>query len=277
VQDIKSYKTLSGLSFADVILATKDGKYWFVRKIAKSISDNERLKIQADKQSSFKTIAFKCPNIFETGELDGKFYFDMAYIKGPDAAKYLSNASYKNISQFGDFLCEYIDYISNIEINDNINNFTQLKDKLLSLSSYIPDTLLSDILSRLDTLKNQNLNSTLNHGDLTLENIIISANGTPYLLDFLNSNFNHYWQDVSKLYQDLSGGWYQRKGISISKCANDFLGQKLYKYTVSKNPLYESVHNILICYNFIRILPYVKTIEDKILVEERIKYFGERV
>lgn len=272
---MKCYKTLSGLSTADVLLTTNDGKLWFVRKIAKTISDNERLKIQADKQIAFQNIRFKSPKILETGTIEDKFYFDTEYIKGPDAAKYLSSATYHNISKFGDFLCEYIDYVSSISINDNVNNIKQLENKLISLSSYISENLLSDILSKLQTLKQ--LNSTANHGDLTLENIIIAADGIPYLLDFLNSNFNHYWQDVSKLYQDLSGGWYQRKGISISKCVNDFLGQKIYKHTVAKNPLYEQFHNILICYNFIRILPYIKTIEDKILVEDRIKYFGERI
>jgi serine/threonine protein kinase len=276
VPDIKSYKTLSGLSGAEIILATKDGKFWFVRKIAKTVEDGNRLKIQANKQLSFSNPLFKCPQILEIGEIEDKFYFDMEYIKGPDAAKYLSNASYRNISQFGEFLCEYIDYISENKINDNINNIMQLQNKLNSLSSYISETLLSNILSKLKILKSS-LNSTFNHGDLTLENIIINSDGTPYLLDFLNSDFNHYFQDVSKLYQDLSGGWYQRKNISISKCANDFLGQKIHKYVVNKNPLYEELHNILICYNFIRILPYIKTIEDKILVEERIKYFGERI
>jgi serine/threonine protein kinase len=276
VQDIKSYKTLSGLSFANVILATKDGKFWFVRKIAKTTSDSDRLRIQANKQLAFSNSLFKCPRILEIGEIEDKFYFDMEYIRGPDASKYLSNASYRNISQFGEFLCEYIDYVSSNSLNDNTNNITQLQDKLNSLSSYISEELLSNILSKLQSLK-LHLNSTLNHGDLTLENLIISSDGTPYLLDFLNSNFNHYFQDVSKLYQDLSGGWYQRKGVSISKCANDFLGQKIYKYVINKEGIYEQLHNILICYNFIRILPYIKTIEDKILVEERIKYFGDRI
>lgn len=275
-----SCKKLNGFSGADIYLATNDNKYWFVRKVAKSPQDSARLILQADKQILFSDnkTSFKIPKIINSGFIDDKYYFDMDYIKGPDAIKYLSSANYEQVNSFSDKICNYILEISKEKTNDNIDNLLEIKNKIINIhnsTKFINKNIIDNLIKKIEKL--EPIPTMLCHGDFTLENMIVGRDGSIYLLDFLNSNFNHYWQDVSKLYQDLSGGWFLRKNISISKCVTDFLSKKIYDFVTDINPNYKQIHYVLICYNFLRILPYAQNTEDKELIKSRLIYFGDKL
>jgi RIO-like serine/threonine protein kinase len=262
----KIIKTLSGFSGADIFLVS-NGKNKFVRKIAKSEDDIKRLIIQANKQSNF-------PNIFKTPKiLDIKNnYVDMEYIAGCDAAKYLSSANYKQVNNFCQNILIYINYLHSNENSELFFPLDKIKEKIREINKKVP---IPDILEKIEKFNsNITLNSTLNHGDLTLENMIVDKNGNIYLIDFLNSQIDHYWQDISKLYQDLVGGWYLRRRFNIAKCNTDFLAAQIYNLTINLNTNYKNFHNLLILYNFLRILPYAKNKEDKDFVMKRVVFFS---
>ena len=65
--------------------------------------------------------------------------------------------------------------------------------------------------------------TTFCHGDLTLENMVIDRDGRIWLIDLLDSPLEHHWQDVAKLHQDLTGGWYLRRVAPIARSALDFV------------------------------------------------------
>ena len=48
------------------------------------------------------------------------------------------------------------------------------------------------------------------HGDLTLENIIVTTNNELYLIDFLDSFYDSWMIDIAKLLQDLELKWSYR-------------------------------------------------------------------
>lgn len=273
--DLTNFKPLSGYSGAHIILATKDNKNWFVRKIAKSEEDSNRLQVQANKQKNFITNIIKIPKIINEGNINNCFFFDMEYIRGADAAKYLSTANYHNTLSFTNKILDYLK--ENEEESNNKINLDLIKQKILKVNEKTK-CLNDDIINRIIySIRYISINETRCHGDLTLENIIIDKDNNLWLLDFLDSEISHYWQDISKLHQDLSGGWYIRKNINISKCITTFIGDEIYNQAVKKNADYEVFHYLMLCYNFIRILPYIKNETEKQFVLSRINYFKERL
>lgn len=269
--DLQSYRSLSGFSGASILLASKDNENYFIRKISRSIEENQRLKVQIQKQIDFKKEninGFNTPSILDVGEIDNKLFYDMEYISGPDAVKYVNTGNYDTICNFSDKLCDYISYAKSKTLPYNANIIENIKNKTTSINHSVSNI----ILNKLTNLQS-NDKETLCHGDFSLENMIIGKDGTIWLLDFLNAPVAHYWQDVSKLYQDLIGGWHQRRNIFLTKCVNSFISNKIYNHMLSVDSNYENFHAILICMNFLRILPYAIKQEDIDLINSRLEYF----
>ena len=75
-----------------VYLLTLDGEHWFVRKAAAVTDHSVRLKAQAAKQIRFteETLGtMRTPPVIGEGEVDGRYFFDMAYVRGVDGATFL--------------------------------------------------------------------------------------------------------------------------------------------------------------------------------------------
>ena len=58
--------------------------------------------------------------------------------------------------------------------------------------------------------------STAVHGDLTFENILVGRGGQLWLIDAIDSPFDHYWLDWAKLFQECEGRWHAHRGRPIS-------------------------------------------------------------
>jgi len=223
---IVNFRELSGFSGARVLLVTRDGRHWFVRKAARDAQQSSRLSLQLKKQKAFEKVA-KCslrtPAILDEGEIDGCYFVDMEFIRGIDGVNFLRQASYAEVIEFTNQLTIYLERAA---ASKPLNSggcatlFDALFTKLCQVhraTNLLNSTVLSHLFLRLDELRNlRDLNETLCHGDLTLQNMIIDDQKQIWVVDLLDSPFEHYWQDVAKLHQDLSGSWFRLKQPPIA-------------------------------------------------------------
>ncbi len=284
LDDASEAHRLTGFSGADVFRATRDGRHWFVRKAASSPVGNERLRRQVAKQTAFAAAAglsLRTPRILGEGTIDERYYFDMEYVRGLDGVSYLRQASYPDVVRFGDRLCEYLLLAAEqppLMPSASASLFESLYNKICDVqrtTQRIAPHDLSRLFLALDRLRNlPQMNPTLCHGDLTLQNMLIDDDGTIWVVDLLDAPFEHYWQDVAKLQQDLSGGWYLLQQAPIAQCVLDYLRQRLIATAVRLMPSYAEVHSLLVACTFVRILPYAHTPEQIEFVTRRIGYFA---
>ena len=278
----RSFRLLSGLSGVSVYLLTLDGENWFVRKAATITDHSVRLKAQSAKQIRFTEETpgpVRTPRVIGEGEIDGRYYFDMEYVRGVDGATFLRRASYDQVTQFADRLCDYLNAAATTAPfgpSRPTSLFEALFAKVCSVyadTDVLDDQTLGRVMLMLDQVRRAgSLTPTLCHGDLTLENLIIDPDEDLWLIDLLDSPVEHYWQDVAKLHQDLTGGWYLRREARISRGVLDFVSGRILQQADKLDPTYRHVHRALLTASFIRILPYARTSDDTAFVLDRIAY-----
>jgi len=284
LSDAADVRALSGLSGARVVLMTRDGQRWFVRKAAGDAAGSARLRRQLAKQLAFGHAldgAVRVPRVLDQGELDGRFYFDMEFVRGMDGISYLRRASYAEVGQMADRLCGYLDEIATRAPYGagGPGLFDALYAKLCDVHARTRELggdTLAQLFLALEQLRTTSaaLRPTMCHGDLTLENVVIDERGAFWLLDFLDAPFEHWWQDVAKLHQDLDGGWYLMKQPPIARCVLDYLSQRLLTAAARRDPLYPRIHAVLLASTFVRILPYARTPEELAFVKLRVDHYA---
>lgn len=280
-------RSLSGISGAEIFLLTEDGRHWFVRKAAGDTEGNARLRLQAVKQAAFSEqpeMIVRVPRILEEGEIEGRFYFDMEFIRGVDGASYLRSASLEDVKAFAERLSGYLTVAAerpalSPQVHPNI--FEAFYAKICEVQRKdvpISDAVLAKLVLTLDRLRVlADVQPTLCHGDLTLENMVVDADGTIWVLDLLDSPFEHYWQDVAKLHQDLAGNWFFRKQAPISRYVLDYVSRRLMQAVVALHEIYPEIHSLLVACTFARILPYSRTRDEAAFVVERLEYFVDQI
>jgi aminoglycoside phosphotransferase len=284
--DAVEVRKLSGLSGAQVFLITKDSRHWFVRKVAQTPANSARLQGQAHKQAAFSRAMndiVLTPRILDEGEVDGRFYYDMEFVRGPDGTSYLTRASYDEVARFADRLCDYIQLAAARPPLGNPRTgglFEALYAKICEVhraTGLISADNLSQLFLALDRVRRLgDVPLTLCHGDLTLQNMVVDGGGMIWVVDLLDSPFEHYWQDVAKLHQDLSGGWYLLEQPPVAQCVLDFVGRRLLQAATRLDEAYPQLHALLVASTFVRILPYARTPQERQFVSERITYFARQ-
>ncbi|MCK6549738.1 phosphotransferase [Myxococcota bacterium] len=284
LRDVSAVRVLSGLSGAQIYLVSRDERVWFVRKAARHAQGSARLRAQAAKQQRFDGLArphLKTPRILGDGEVDGRYYFDMELVRGPDGASYLGRAPFDAVVAFTDRLCGYLELAAStpaIGVHDGTGPFDALYAKLCDVErrtrALSPD-VLSALFLGLDRLRAIGaIPATLCHGDLTLENMAIGEDGTIWVLDLLDSPVEHWWQDVAKLHQDLSGGWYLRRQQRVALGVMMYVSGRLLDSAAKLSPAYRDLHATLVACTFVRILPYVQSDDERRFVLDRIEHFA---
>jgi aminoglycoside phosphotransferase (APT) family kinase protein len=286
LRDAVEVRKLSGLSGAQVFLITKDSRHWFVRKAAQTPANSARLRGQARKQAAFARAAegiISTPQILDEGEVDGRFYYDMEFVRGPDATSFLTRASYEDVAQFTDRLCNYIQLAAQrppLAVAAHGGLFEALFSKVCEVqrnTGLISADNLSQLFMALDRVRLLgDVKPTLCHGDLTLQNMVVGQDTKIWVVDLLDAPFEHYWQDVAKLHQDLSGGWYLLEQPPVAQCVLDFVSRRLLQAATRLHEGYPHLHALLVASTFVRILPYARTSEERQFVTERITYFANQ-
>ncbi len=284
LQDARQVRLLSGLSGARVLLMTKDNRRWFVRKVAKEPAHNDRLRRQMAKQVAFARAIgsiIRVPEILEHGELEGLAYFDMEFVRGTDGVTYLRRSDNAALVALADKLCSYVEAVAKLPADHAPTGtlFEALYGKLCAVQRKTP-VLGAETLARMFTALERvrdagdGLRATMCHGDLTLENIVVDDGGQIWMLDLLDAPFEHYWQDIAKLHQDLEGGWYRLGQPAIARYVLDYLGRRVMSAAVALDPRYSEVHAVLLACTFVRILPYVRTEKEQQFVKQRVEHFA---
>lgn len=285
VADAKAVRPLTGLSGATVILMTKDERHWFVRKVARDAAASARLRRQAAKQRAAADLlagVARTPRILDEGELDGRYFFDMEFVRGADGVTFLRRATYDQVVGLGDRLCRYLEVVGAlppVAAPAPASLFDALYGKLCEVqgkTGLLDGAVLARLFLALDGLRRAGGGPapTLCHGDLTLENLVVDDRGELWLLDLLDAPFEHAWQDVAKLHQDLEGGWYLLTQPPVARAVLAYLSQRVLAAAARLDPGYPDVHAVLLACTFARILPYARTAEARAFVNQRVEHFA---
>lgn len=255
-------KNLSGHSGCNIGLYFKDGMF-FVRKFSGNIGYNRRLLQQMLKQASYPDNGvMRAPRVYARHiDSDGLFYFDMEYVRARTLAEFMSYISISDISKYIKILFDSLP-LSDGRIHPTASDiFTNKISSLQQTFSEITpvERVAFDVLNRFDFSQIPN---TRCHGDLTLENILVTPSDELYLIDFLDSFYNSWMIDVAKLLQDLELHWsYRNTEISANLsirllAAKNALLENILALDSGRDKLDQIEHILLL--NVLRIVPYAK-------------------
>lgn len=253
-------KPLGGHSGCSINLVQGNGRI-FVRKLSSGLSYNFRLKKQCKKQSLFNPrFNVSAPKILECDYENGIFYFDMEFVQGKTLAEYTSAVRITEIADLIRCLFNSL-YMENTEKNLHAKDI--FLKKIQSLENNLPNLYRGrEIFSLLKSYDWSKVYKSPCHGDLTLENILITSEKKIYLIDFLDSFYNSWMIDVAKLLQDLELKWSFRNAEPDSnrdlrlQVAKEALIEEI-MCTDNGNEKIMTIYHILLM-NIVRIYPYTK-------------------
>jgi len=204
-------RILTGHSGAEIALHEVDGIH-FVRKKSGSEALNERLEAQASKQDGFFNAGGPCPRVIGRGRNAGLFFFDMEYVAGTSVAYQCQSAIMPDRGDLAAFLGRWIRHFQ--ATADGELGAHQYLSKLASIrKSASSSPLLGPVFPRADKIIDllsgvdwSGIPQSNCHGDMTLENILVTRHGYCFI-DFDVPDLPSYYMDIAKLFQDIDGHW----------------------------------------------------------------------
>ncbi len=214
----------------------------------------------------------RTPRIIEQGLQDGLIYFDMEFINGHSFGSY---APLQNVATLSDFARRILEPVRALAENRSgtisaatFRTKVESVSRAVAASAFYPShrAILDRALASLDQADWSDIPCTASHGDLTLENMLVTEEGEIVLIDLLDGDLETVWLDVAKLLQDLESGWSLRGVLwKAELSANDRLMAMLSRY------LYDEIRSqILVMFpqlapklsqlrvlQAMRVLPYV--------------------
>jgi hypothetical protein len=232
--------------------------------------EGAKSKQQKNKHEYFSNIEFKSFGVPEI--YPGKQEYLYSFIEGKDGINYVNDTKY-DIELFGYKLVEIIKEIASKKAYEKIAYYDSDTSK-----KYVYDKLLKNgIDSRLCdcVCANVNLPISLAHGDMALDNFIITEYGSIYLIDFVPLFFPSYYLDISKLFLDIESNWIEiRKGIKISIYVKRTLREIIWG---SLSVEYKNQHNALMVVSLARVLPYAKSLKEKQMIMKEIEKYSRKL
>jgi len=201
----KVVKELYGFSGNQILLMQKHNRL-FVRKIGNITRNIERMQALNGE--------YPLPQLYTVSNK----MIDMEYLHGLDIKSYLKTNSYEKLLEF---LLSILKKFSTISVN---KDYTEIYIKKLQEINF--DDLPFTREQLLDRLPRQ-LPSSNYHGDLTLENIIWTADRGFFLIDCATIEYDSYIFDIAKLRQDLELGWFTRKDNAMLNVKTKYIQQKI--------------------------------------------------
>lgn len=274
---------LQGYSGLQLKLYKDKQGLFIVRKKSLHEKQNLRLQQQYHKHIFFFNLNhnyFKVPQVLGSGSEDGLFYYDYRYVSGVTLLKFIADQPTEKILVALEKIVKIINELKENETyyekdNQDISFLsmmvTKIKDNCKKCN--LDSILENKFIDRLKGLSDHQ-SKTLSHGDFSFDNIIIDEKGELWLIDSLDLFYSHYWLDVSKLFQDIDGGWSEIKhGITLPKEKVDSIRGYLINKIDEIDPKYLKYHNFLMAIVFLRILPYAKSGLDKRKIMDKINMF----
>ena len=206
-------RVLVGHSGARIMLHS-NGRDSFVRKTAANAGASARLKAQADKQHAFWMFGLPFPKVrAQAIDAAGIGSFDMNYIPGRTIADAVMNsglfdpaAVVKAVerlmwlfsAQRGAPIEPEIFRTKIAEASGRMLRETEDGQLLDAMRTCAKELLLRDWSA---------IPETPSHGDLTLENILLTAGKSIAFIDCDDAFASSFWLDFGKLFQDIDGHW----------------------------------------------------------------------
>lgn len=278
--NIVSLKGYSGLK----VSLYKDKVFgYIVRKEAKNISQNTRLKKQYQKHLYFfnlKSDLFKVPLIISKGYQNRLFFYEYQFSEGITLLDYIQKKSNKEIAFILDKIIDIIKYLKShgntfekIDTDVSIVSSFEKKIKKNFKKTQVPKIIKDSMMKKLNQIP-KNMKQTLSHGDLSFDNIIIDKKRGIILIDFMDLFYSHYWLDISKMFQDIDGGWSEIKhGIILPDKKVKNIRRYLIEGISKIDKEYFKYHNFLMAVVFLRILPYAKDELDRKRIINKMRVF----
>jgi aminoglycoside phosphotransferase len=204
---------LIGHSGAHVVLHS-NGMDSFVRKTAVSIAASPRLMAQADKQHALWMFGLPFPKVRTQGSnAEGIARFDMNYIPGRTIADAVANGATFDPAAVVRAVKRmmWLFVTSAGEPLPRALFKAKIGEVEHRATAIIEDPgLLRHVRDCGQALKARDwagIPETPCHGDLTLENILLTAGKSIAFIDCDESFASSFWLDFGKLFQDLDGHW----------------------------------------------------------------------
>lgn len=270
---LEEIRALTGHSGAKVTLCRR-GSASIVRKAAARPTANARLIRQAEKQRALSAhgIAFPAVTVQGTDD-DGIAYFEMAYVPSLTLASTIATAaSYDRAAVVtavdkmlwlfrGAASGEIAATAFEGKINDVASACAQHAPTLPHLAAIhrLRDTLAA--------MPWRGIPASPCHGDLTLENILISPTRGVVFIDCDEPFASSFWLDAGKLYQDFHGYWFLRHLLARPQSGADVLNavQKLAQLERALHDVFAAADPALperlpqlAALSLFRILPYAR-------------------
>ena len=269
---------LQGYSGCKILLMESNART-FVRKSSKNAEYNPRLMDQMAKLVELSSLGISTPKIFGSGIEDEKFYFDMEYIRNIGLSKYIFGASFFRLEDIIDSLFRCLSLLIDQQsgfVGPEL--FRRKMDDLKSDQRIVNNRYFSDVLSELEEYDWGKIPFSPCHGDLTLENILVTDSGLVWI-DTLDSFANSWLIDLAKVYQDPLIWWSYRNG-AIDRSMQTRLGLLLELLNNKKRELGLSEYQNdalrhLIMLNTLRIIPYCQTREHSQFLIDSMKLIAD--
>jgi tRNA A-37 threonylcarbamoyl transferase component Bud32 len=165
---------------------------------------------EALNQARVEETGLNVPKIIEVTKVDGKWAIVTEFIEGKTLATLMKENPEKR--------AEYLDLFVDIQLSIHAQKsplLTKLKDKMIRKISEteLDATTRYELHTRLEGMPKHN---KVCHGDFNPSNVIITEDGTPYILDWAHATQGNASEDVARTYLMfcLSGD---------EKLANDYL------------------------------------------------------
>ena len=210
-RDCELVTEMSGHSGCRVLLYRR-GETHFVRKISGTPGYNRRLELQREKQSRLSAVV-STPPVIGFGMLGELAYFDMQYVRGHDFKVY---APLQNIGSLSRLLPHVVAPIWLFaERAHGCLPEALFASKVTAVSAAVHGStffpahasVLEPVIAHLQAADWAGVPASPNHGDLTMENMIITDSSELVMIDLLDGELESFWMDAAKLLHDLDSGW----------------------------------------------------------------------
>lgn len=277
----ESYR-LSGHSGAHLLLIRRDGRH-VVRKSAGSPAKNERLLAQAELQRQFLFSGVPVPQVFESGiDETGHAYFEMDYIPGQTLAAVIAEARPFDLAPVEQALARLFGFLR-LTASGTIapDAFTAKLAQIAACPSEICrsfHTEIAEAAARLTDADWSGIPQSVGHGDLTLENILVSPERGVMFIDCDSCFASSCWLDAGKLFQDLAGHWclralYRQPGAALVNAVQqlDVLKAPLRRLASQMDAALPSRLSQFAAFHLMRTLPYTHDAATARFVLDRLE------
>ena len=151
---------------------------------------------EALNQARIEETGLNIPKILEVTMVDGKWAIVSEYIKGKTLAQLMAE------DEEGENKAKYIELLVDLQMTvhgKTCAHLNKLKDKMMRkiADTEFDATTRYDLHTRLESMPKHN---KVCHGDFNPSNIVITEDGTPYILDWAHATQGNASADVARTY-----------------------------------------------------------------------------